>query len=186
MDEPILIEHKKLKIHHKRKENINNVYMPLHIWWELILKHLGLLDLIIISRVCRSFYTYKPLKKLINDKIKTAFSGIKQTHRNKIESINNSRIVTIDFLNRHSGKLLFVQRIGLWHFVDNYKLGAFSSKTLLFNLFKTNYELHYKKEWYCSKQLNPNYVCFSYYERNMDIYTGINELIEDWIQKNQI
>ena len=152
--------------------------MPLQVWYDLILNnHIGLVGLIMVRRTCRSFATYKKLNDLIKLKIDASFSKIKKDYWNKTAKTNNSKIVTSEFTSKHPGKFLYIEQNGY------YKLGAFSSKSLLFDQFLRNYESTYGK--YSTRiHILGSEIRFNSGASWQQIYTGINTLILDFLSSH--
>jgi len=163
-EEPLVIKHNK-KIKLIVPKTNDNIYIPVKLWFELILKNLGLVDLITIKRTCKSFACSKDIKSLIKDKTNTSFSKINKLHWNKINIIKNSNVIKDVFIMKHSGKFLFIKSIGLYNFNSKFMLGAFSSKKLLFEQFLTNYTTMYSK-YLSHKTIKYDYIMISHGERS--------------------
>ena len=101
------------------------------LWFELILKHLFLEDLVAIKRTCKTFTKLKSLRELIKDKEWSAFQDIPKQHWNRLHPT-----FAYEFTNSNLKDVMFdlsYKSTTLGELVARY--GVFSSKKLLLQAF---------------------------------------------------
>jgi len=158
---------KKIKISKSRATDLI-CGIPLSIWKILLFDYLDLVDLIMISRTCKVFAGYPPLKSFIKERTKASFNKINKKYWNKIEKTNNSNVITVDYLKSHMGKFIYSARFSN----SKCKLGVFCNKQRLLELWINN----------CSKYIfndGIKNIC-SFYYTMIDTYI----MITSWNKLN--
>jgi hypothetical protein len=150
------------------------IHMPLETWYNLLLRHMTLVDLVHMKRVCKSFAVYKKLAALIKLKTKAAFSRLKSVHWNRMAATNNSTVMGDAYIKTHSGKFMCVK-----HITSGYHVGAFSSKDRAVDQFIADYTEF--NQW-LPPTMYVNDWCVRFIVRNgVFIYVGINDAITAYI-----
>lgn len=155
--------------------------MPLTLWNEFVLKrHYGVLlleDLVALKRTCKSFATFKPLRRLIKDKEEAAFGGFDKKYWNRLALDDyNIRHKRDGFYDQHPGQYFF------WFIGVAYKdmLGVFSNKRRLWDVFWKHAD---KKKIMLLRNLGrPDMTWLSNDGKGYMCVQGIAKELQDWFE----
>lgn len=173
-DEPTFVENKKLRL---APQSHVVALMPMTMWYNLLLVHMTLVDLVHMKRVCLAFASYKKLNKLIKHKTNAAFGGMEPKHWNRMAMTLDANVTLVAYIKSHIGKFFcFAIANGLT------QLGAFSSKERIMDQFICDYTEFNKLYPPARMQVDDSIgkVQFSH-DGKVHMYIGISKEIHAYV-----